>query len=107
MDAVQYLHGNQVVHKDLKLENWVYADASENARLKLIDFGFSEVFSHDAPMTAVMGTIFYVAPEVLERYYDSKCDVWSLGVIAFMLLCGLPPFGGFEDSDEDIMIKIL
>ncbi|CAK0803304.1 unnamed protein product [Prorocentrum cordatum] len=110
MDAVQYLHGNQIVHRDLKLENWVYADSSANARLKLIDFGFSEVFSHDAPMTAVLGTIFYVAPEVLEQYYDSKCDVWSLGGswrIAYMLLCGLPPFGGFADSDDDIVLKIL
>ena len=65
LSALSYLHNNSYCHRDLKLENWVYADPSEDAMLKLIDFGFSQVFSAATPMTAVHGTVYYVAPEVM------------------------------------------
>lgn len=81
------------------MENWVYADDSEHADLKLIDFGFSVVFSADTPMTKAHGTLYYVSPEVLSGPYDEKCDVWSIGVIAHMLLSGSPPFNGKDDRE--------
>jgi calcium-dependent protein kinase len=105
--AVSYMHSKGIAHRDLKLENWVFADPSDNARLKLIDFGFSELMNPDAPFVAILGTIFYVAPEVLEREYDLKCDTWSIGVITHMLLSGHPPFGTFTDDDDAIFGKIL
>ncbi|KAF4694650.1 hypothetical protein FOZ60_007617 [Perkinsus olseni] len=98
LDAVHYCHKQNICHRDLKLENWVYADSSENAPLRLIDFGFSKVFTQNQPMTAMHGTVYYVAPEVLEGSYDSKCDVWSIGVIVYMILSGAPPFGGATDA---------
>lgn len=97
LTAIQYLHSNNYCHRDLKLENWVYADESEDAQLKLIDFGFSQVFSAAQPMTAIHGTVYYVAPEVLAGSYDHKCDIWSLGVICYMLMSGAPPFNGAND----------
>ncbi|CAK0847239.1 unnamed protein product, partial [Prorocentrum cordatum] len=108
LDAVIVdMHSKGIAHRDLKLENWVFADPSDNARLKLIDFGFSELMNPDAPFMAVLGTIFYVAPEVLNREYDLKCDLWSIGVICHMLLSGYPPFGTFVDDDDTIFGKIL
>ncbi|EER18003.1 calcium-dependent protein kinase, isoform, putative [Perkinsus marinus ATCC 50983] len=98
LDALHYCHKQNICHRDLKLENWVYADTSENAPLRLIDFGFSKVFTQNQPMTAMHGTVYYVAPEVLEGSYDSKCDVWSIGVIVYMILSGAPPFGGSTDA---------
>lgn len=105
LGALQYLHCQFICHRDIKLENWVYADDSEDARLKLIDFGFSKVFNTGVPMTAMHGTIYYVAPEVLEGCYDYKCDVWSIGVIVYMLLSGSPPFNGEQDSEIIRKIK--
>ena len=72
--------------------------------LKLIDFGFSKQYSEDVPMTAVQGTVYYVSPEVMEGSYNNLCDIWSIGVIVYMLLSGSPPFAG--DNDADILAKI-
>jgi len=107
LDALQYMHSHKVCHRDLKLENWVYADATNGARLKLIDFGFSKVVTGDSRMTDTLGTVFYMAPEVLAGSYDFKCDIWSTGVIAYMLLTGEPPFGEFEDTDHEIMMQVM
>eukprot|EP00397_Hematodinium_sp_SG-2012_P010288 GEMP01010397.1.p1 GENE.GEMP01010397.1~~GEMP01010397.1.p1 ORF type:complete len:499 (+),score=77.68 GEMP01010397.1:154-1650(+) len=103
--ALQFMHDHHMCHRDLKLENWVYADESEDAKLKLIDFGFSKVFSAGIPMTAMHGTVYYVAPEVLKGCYDYKCDIWSTGVIVYMLLSGSPPFNGQNDSQIISKIK--
>jgi len=102
--ALSFMHDHSMCHRDLKLENWVYTDETEDAKLKLIDFGFSKVFSPGMPMTAMHGTVYYVAPEVLKGSYDYKCDVWSTGVIVYMLLSGSPPFNG--QSDSSIISKI-
>jgi calcium-dependent protein kinase len=99
--AINYLHQHNVVHRDIKLENFLYEDPSETARLKLIDFGFSKLWyptDEDCRLKASCGSIQYVAPEVLRGQYDEKCDMWSAGVIVFMLLSGEPPFDGFEDD---------
>jgi calcium-dependent protein kinase len=106
MEAINYCHGHNVVHRDLKLDNWVYKDRSPDSLLKLIDFGFSKVCAKDSKeLTAVLGTCYYVAPEVVNGpQYDNRCDLWSLGVVAYMLLTGSPPFWG-SDADE-VLAKV-
>lgn len=95
LQAVGYLHAHRIVHRDLKLENWMYGATSRDDRLKLIDFGFSRVLGGDGEtLDMPCGTLHYTSPEVLSRKYTSKCDLWSLGVICYMLLVGRPPFRG-------------
>jgi len=93
--AVNYLHTHGIVHRDLKLENFLY-DRKSSSHLKLIDFGFSKVWDPNMKMHMSCGTLSYVAPEVLKKCYTSQCDLWSLGVIAFILLAGYMPFSGAE-----------
>jgi len=93
--SLNYLHVNGIVHRDLKLENFLY-DKKGSDHLKLIDFGFSKVWDPNVKMAVSCGTLSYVAPEVLERSYGMQCDLWSLGVIAFILLAGYMPFSGSE-----------
>lgn len=97
--AVGFLHAHSVVHRDLKLENFLYESEEDSAQLKLIDFGFAKIWDRSTLMMASCGSIAYVAPDVLSgRGYTSKCDLWSLGVIVWMLLSGYPPFHGDEKS---------
>jgi calcium-dependent protein kinase len=104
LEAISYCHAHNICHRDIKLENWVYANASPDAPLKLIDWGMSKIYT-GVPMTQVHGTVYYVAPEVLAGKYDQKCDVWSIGVIVYMLLSGSPPFGGQHDHEIIQRIK--
>jgi calcium-dependent protein kinase len=97
IECIAYLHEHSIVHRDLKLENFIFVDDSENSELKLIDFGLSKHFDTAEVIHGAVGTPFYVAPEVLTNCYSPKCDVWSIGVIAFMLLAGYPPFDGEDD----------
>ncbi|XP_066956689.1 MAP kinase-activated protein kinase 2 isoform X2 [Macrobrachium rosenbergii] len=91
--AVQHLHLLNIAHRDLKPENLLYTKMGEEASLKLTDFGFAkETFSKESLQTPCY-TPYYVAPEVLgPEKYDKSCDIWSLGVIMYILLCGFPPF---------------
>ena len=94
-----------MVHRDLKLENFLY-DAQGSDFLKLIDFGFSKFFRVSQKMKEAMGTLSYVAPEVLRhRYAKGSCDMWSLGVIVFILLSGEMPFNGRTDYETACKIK--
>mmetsp|Transcript_37334 Transcript_37334/g.79325 ORF Transcript_37334/g.79325 Transcript_37334/m.79325 type:complete len:550 (-) Transcript_37334:58-1707(-) len=93
--AVNYLHSHGIVHRDLKLENFLY-DGKFSEHLKLIDFGFSKVWDPNIKMKVSCGTLAYVAPEVLQKNYTIQCDMWSMGVIAFILLSGYMPFSGPE-----------
>lgn len=103
--AVAYLHSHNIVHRDLKLENILYESRSEDSPIKLIDFGFAKVWDSSRPMQASCGSVAYVSPDVLRGHgYTSQCDLWSLGVIVFMLLVGYPPFHG---SDDAIRAKIV
>jgi len=95
--AINYLHTQGIVHRDLKLENFLYDKQGSN-HLKLIDFGFSKIWDADVKMHLGCGTLSYVAPEVLKGEYDNKCDMWSLGVIVFILLAGYMPFSGQKDA---------
>jgi len=95
--AVNYIHSHGVVHRDLKLENFLY-ESAESDHLKLIDFGFSKVWDTNTKMAVSCGTLAYVAPEVLDASYTSQCDMWSLGVTIFILLFGYMPFFGTDES---------
>lgn len=94
--AVNYMHQNYIMHRDLKPENWLVASDEEIGKtdLKLIDFGLSKRFTPGEYASTKAGTPYYVAPEVLEGRYAEKSDVWSIGVIMYILLCGNPPFSG-------------
>jgi calcium-dependent protein kinase len=106
LSAVKHLHIHGIVHRDLKPENFLLATNESESEIKLIDFGLSKRFvSKQDHMHTVVGTPFYVAPEVLKGDYDYQCDVWSLGVILFILLCGYPPFEG--NSNKDIFHRVL
>jgi calcium-dependent protein kinase len=100
--AVGYLHAHQVAHRDLKLENFLY-EAKDTDHLKLIDFGFAKFWDHSTKMSQACGSVHYVAPEVLAHSYTEKADMWSLGVIVYMLLTGSPPFHG---TDDEVLKKI-
>ena len=85
----------------MKPENILLDSRANNANIKVIDFGTSIKFNCEdsKKMHKKFGTPYYIAPEVLKRDYSEKCDVWSCGVILYILLCGYPPFGGSCDSD--------
>ena len=99
LSAVNYLHENGIVHRDLKLENFLFEDHNSNSPLILIDFGLSKHISVGERLTQKVGSCYYTAPEVLNGNYDYKCDVWSLGVLCYMLLSGSPPFFGKTVDD--------
>mmetsp|Transcript_17482 Transcript_17482/g.29295 ORF Transcript_17482/g.29295 Transcript_17482/m.29295 type:complete len:685 (-) Transcript_17482:255-2309(-) len=99
LSAVNYLHEHGVVHRDLKLENFLFEDHNSNSPLILIDFGLSKHITPGERLTQKVGSCYYTAPEVLNGNYDHKCDVWSLGVLCFMLLSGSPPFFGKTVDD--------
>eukprot|EP01038_Epipyxis_sp_PR26KG_P006797 gene6797-9310_t len=105
LSAVNYLHENGIVHRDLKLENFLFEDHNSNSPLILIDFGLSKHFSPEEKLTQKVGSCYYTAPEVLNGNYDFRCDIWSLGVLCYMLLSGTPPF--FGKSVEDVYHSIL
>lgn len=92
-----YFHDIGVVHRDLKPEN-VLIDKELNNTLKIIDFGTSIMRKEHEQLTNTHGTSYYIAPEVLKKKYNEKCDVWSIGVILFILLSGKPPFDGKDDD---------
>ena len=98
LEAVAHLHSKDIVHRDIKPENIIFAHSGEDSDIKLIDFGLSQIHQKDEPMSNPVGTSYYMAPEVLLRKYDKSCDVWSIGIVAYILLCGYPPFNGSNDA---------
>jgi calcium-dependent protein kinase len=104
LSAIVYLHHRNIVHRDLKAENILFDIPGEESNLKLIDFGISSEFVAGKKMTDPLGTPYYIAPEVLLENYDEKCDVWSCGVILYILLCGYPPFNG--ETDDEIFANV-
>jgi len=94
--ALNYLHSHGIVHRDVKLENFVY-DTKDGNRLKLIDFGLSQAWtSSEQNMSTTCGTVAYLPPEVISGSYTSQCDLWSVGVVGFCLLSGEMPFSGSQ-----------
>ena len=106
MSAVEYCHNNGIAHRDLKPENLLYLNEGpeENNPIKVIDFGLSQVISPQRKLKTKVGTAYYVSPEILQGNYSEKCDIWSAGVILYILLSGVPPFNG--PSDLTIYKKI-
>lgn len=107
LNAVSYCHSKGVVHCDLKLENFVFESRKAGAQMKLIDFGLSKKYEKAGrPENKVVGTAYYVAPEVLKKQdYRSSCDMWAMGVILYMMLSGSPPFNGGTDAEICRKIK--
>eukprot|EP00826_Nyctotherus_ovalis_P048980 TRINITY_DN5843_c0_g1_i14.p1 TRINITY_DN5843_c0_g1~~TRINITY_DN5843_c0_g1_i14.p1 ORF type:complete len:482 (-),score=166.20 TRINITY_DN5843_c0_g1_i14:125-1570(-) len=99
LSAVSYCHANNVVHRDLKPDNILLDSAGLSGIIKVIDFGTAQIFRPGANITGRSGTSQYVAPEVLKNSYNSKCDVWSAGVLLYELLSGRPPFQGKNDDE--------
>ncbi|CAG5120428.1 unnamed protein product [Candidula unifasciata] len=91
--AIFHLHSMDIAHRDLKPENLLYSDKTDKGILKLTDFGFAKEIGQRKSLQTPCYTPYYVAPEVLgPEKYDKSCDMWSLGVIMYILLCGYPPF---------------
>lgn len=107
LGCINYCHQQNLVHRDLKPENILLEENMEMDDMKVIDFGLASFFSGESgnKLKESVGTIYYMAPEVLNKSYDAKCDVWSCGVIAYILLSGSPPFDG--ETDPDIEKAIL
>jgi calcium-dependent protein kinase len=101
LHAVNYCHQKKIIHRDLKPENILIEDRDSDQKfnVKIIDFGTSEVFRDSVMLDKQIGTPYYIAPEVLDNKYNEKCDLWSCGVIFYILLSGSPPFKGKSESD--------
>ena len=106
LSAVSYCHSMNIIHRDLKPENILIVKRQKNGfhPIKIIDFGTAKVFQKEKAEHVLIGSAYYIAPEVLSRNYTELCDLWSCGVIMYILLTGRPPFNG--SSEEEIMKKI-
>ncbi|KZC13366.1 Calcium/calmodulin-dependent protein kinase type 1 [Dufourea novaeangliae] len=105
LEAVDYMHEQGVVHRDLKPENLLYYSPHEDSKIMISDFGLSKM-EDSGIMETACGTPGYVAPEVLaQKPYGKAVDVWSIGVISYILLCGYPPF--YDENDAVLFAQIL
>jgi len=106
VSAVSYLHNLGIVHRDLKPENLLLKRADNDLEIAIADFGLSKIVGQQIMMQTACGTPSYVAPEVLDASgYDNAVDMWSIGVITYILLCGFPPFYG--DTVPEIFEQIM
>ncbi|XP_040277550.1 calcium/calmodulin-dependent protein kinase type IV isoform X1 [Bufo bufo] len=104
LEAVAYLHENGIVHRDLKPENLLYATPAPDAPLKIADFGLSKIVDDQVAMKTVCGTPGYCAPEILRGCaYGPQVDMWSVGIITYILLCGFEPF--YDERGDQYMFK--
>lgn len=112
--GLNYIHKKKIAHRDLKPENVLFSDNTHEAEIKIIDFGLSNMLrteetsikrkSAELTLHTKVGTPNYVAPEILKGEYTIACDIWSLGIITYLLLCGNPPF--FSETEEGLYKKI-
>ncbi|KAI5084133.1 hypothetical protein GOP47_0000302 [Adiantum capillus-veneris] len=105
MGVVQTCHSLGVIHRDLKPENFLFLDKTEDSPLKTIDFGLSLFINQGDVLKDIVGSAYYVAPEVLRQHYGPEADVWSVGVILYILLSGVPPF--WAETEQGIFNAIL
>ena len=100
--ALYYLHSFGITHRDIKPENILMVDESADSDLKLMDFGLSKMAGPSETSKEPFGTLSYVAPEVLlQQHYDKSVDLWSLGIVSYLLLCGTLPFD--DDQEKEIV----
>ena len=105
LHAISYCHSKGITHRDIKPENILFASPESDAQIKLIDFGLSRKYNTNEKMHTILGTPYYIAPEVLKGEYDQKCDIWSIGAITYIMLCGQPPFNA--ETNNEIFTKIV
>ena len=105
LSAIAYLHSNNMIHRDVKYENVMFVSKRPDADVKLIDFGLSKKYIPNDPLTEGVGTIYTMSPEVIQGSYTEKADVWSVGVVLFMLLSSQMPFHG--KKRKHVMNKIM
>lgn len=99
LKVVAHCHSMNVMHRDLKPENFLLSDTTDRALLKATDFGLSVFFKEGQEFQDIVGSAYYVAPEVLNRKYSQEADIWSCGVILYILLSGVPPFFGKTEHE--------
>jgi len=99
MSAIKYLHVTKVVHRDIKPDNILLHDKTDDAQVKVIDFGLAAICDGKKPLTTKVGNPYHTAPEVQSGRYDQQCDIWSCGAFIWIMLSGYPPFSG-DDSKE-------
>ena len=104
LSAVRYLHSKGIIHRDLKLENFLFSSQDPDSELKMIDFGLSKHFIIGQFHNEQVGTPYTVAPEIINGSYDEKSDIWALGVITYLTLSGVTPFGGL-DGENLLLVK--
>ena len=99
--AINYCHNMNIIHRDLKPENILIVERNKYnyPRIKICDFGTSKIVEKGAVQRKLVGSSYYIAPEVIKKKYNEKCDLWSCGVILYILLSGRPPFGGNDDHE--------
>jgi len=100
VSAVYYLHSLGISHCDLKPENFIFVNKKRDSRLKLIDFGMAKIVHWRMYHRRMNGTPYYIAPEVLNGHYNESCDMWSIGVIMFIIVFGFPPFHDSTNNPE-------
>ena len=111
LSGLWYLHDNNVIHRNIKPENIMISYKEKDIEtqeeyfwVKIVDFGTAKIFEKNKSENVVIGSLYYIAPEVLQKNYNEKCDLWSVGVILYMTLAGKAPFDG--KSNEEILEKI-
>jgi len=106
LSGVECLHAEHMItHRDLKPENFLLKRKGDISQIRIIDFGLSRFFHPKERLRTRVGTVYYTAPEVWNENYDNSCDLWSAGVVMYVLLASYPPFDG--DSDQDILRSVM
>jgi len=105
VDAIRYCHEMGFIHRDLKPENLLYETNSEDSVIKISDFGLARYLPQEQYATTACGTPGYVAPEIISgKGYGKEVDIWSIGIVLYILLCGFPPF--YEENNAELFEKI-
>ena len=106
LSGLAYLHSHNIVHRDLKLENILIQEIEKSKttgedlfNIKIIDFGTARIFNNSKKPQSIVGSSYYIAPEVLNQKYGKECDLWSVGVILYMFIVGHAPFDGCDDEE--------
>jgi calcium-dependent protein kinase len=105
LGALAYLHSNNISHRDIKPENFMLSIKDDPTCVKMIDFGLSKDFSGQDSMSTMSGSPYYIAPEVFLQNYNMKIDIWSLGVVLYIMLSGKVPFPG--NSELEIIGNVI